>query len=345
MSALGKVSRLKRQLIRLIVELIQFPLLLWFVRSADYIYVLPLNNSWARYFPVFKLFSNAKIITDIYIFASDYARDRMEQLKLSQSNLRNARKLDRAIIKWSDYLIHTSERELKFVAKREGIMLAAEKVIVIPQFAPTRELISFFPDRTNESVFSVCWWGMPSPLHGLNDILEAVLLYRSKMHHNDRDICLTLFCGRKPEEMILELESNIKSLHLNDFVVINKEASFGNGQLIEQLRAGCDLALGHFSNHSEKSRIILTTKVIDAISLGIPVLTRKTLVQEEFLDGKTDIYVCEPNAESIAATMLDISRNPDESQCRKLKALEKFHQHFSNKAFNRKLKSFLISLK
>ena len=81
--------------------------------------------------------------------------------------------------------------------------------------------------------------------------------------------------------------------------------SFFDGKLPEYLIDNCDLALGIFGETLKAERAI-PNKVVEALSMGIPTLTRHSPALNEFFDIELDLWTCEPSPDAIADAILKI---------------------------------------
>lgn len=141
------------------------------------------------------------------------------------------------------------------------------------------------------------------------------------------------FCLPYPENEVSKLKNVLIKENLTKQVFINTEFTISNGKLQDFLVNNVDLALGHFSDSSDKARNILCTKVVDAMSMKIPVLSRYTTATEEHFDINNDLYVFEPNANSIANSILLIQSDPIEASRRSGNGYAKWNLSFTKESF------------
>jgi hypothetical protein len=92
---------------------------------------------------------------------------------------------------------------------------------------------------------------------------------------------------------------------LDSHVFLRKDLTFFDDSLPRYLIENCDLALGIFGN-TAKANNTVPTKLVDALSLGIPTLTMNSPALTEFFNPQTDLWTCEPSSVSIAETVMKI---------------------------------------
>lgn len=72
-----------------------------------------------------------------------------------------------------------------------------------------------------------------------------------------------------------------------------------NGKLAPFLSKNCALAIGNFGS-SEKARTVLVNKLVDALSLGIPCLSMRTLATTELFQNDEGLLFADPDPADIA---------------------------------------------
>lgn len=149
----------------------------------------------------------------------------------------------------------------------------------------------FFTEPKQGESFNVCWWGTYIPLHGLENLIKAFA------YINNKKIKLFLF-GDSHEKAAPYLDL-ITKLDLNEKIIINNNYSFMNGKLAPFLSKNCALAIGNFGS-SEKARTVLVNKLVDALSLGIPCLSMRTLATTELFQNDEGLLFADPDPADIA---------------------------------------------
>jgi glycosyltransferase involved in cell wall biosynthesis len=264
---------------------------------ADVIYLLPMNVKFIRSAIWAAKIFNKKLIVEMYISLYDsLVRDR-EKLKYESKEAKLCREKDILALTKSNYIIHTSSQEMNHWEKILGIKIDRNKVFISPN-CNTPSLIlkrSFMQD----GILKICWWGSFIPLHGLDNILQAMQILKQ------REVPFTCNLFGVDNHSFPQYAEKIQLAQLELNVFLRKDLSFTDGSLPQYLVDNCDLALGIFGN-TDKALNVVPNKLTEALSMGIPTLTMNSPALKEFFDPEADFWTCEPVPESIAESILII---------------------------------------
>lgn len=265
---------------------------------ADVIYLPPMNNRFIKSALWASKAFNKKLVVEMYTSLYDtFVRDR-KLIKPESKKAKLVLRKDILSLTKSDYIIHTSNHELTYWEKIMGISIDPSKVFIAP-------ICNIFPLASKKKflqndVLRICWWGTFIPLHGLDNILQAMKILKQ----TQAKVTCNLF-GVNNEFF----DSYLEKIHLyqiNDFVILRKDLNFSNGLLPNYLVDNCDLALGIFGD-TDKADNVVPNKLIEALSMGLPTLTMNSPALKEFFNPETDFWACEPSPESIAESILTIA--------------------------------------
>ena len=265
---------------------------------ADVIYVLPLNNHLIENaIKVTKIFKK-KLIVENHVSLYD---NLLEERKKYNEGLQKAEKemrRDKLALCQPDYIINTSNHEPEYWGKKLGITIDQDKVFIAPLFGSSRLVHQKI--FMQNGILQICWWGSFLPLHGLENIIEAMKLLK------EREVKFTcnLFGINNSEYNVYAEEIRIAQLDYSVF--LRKDLTFYDDSLPRYLVENCDLALGIFGN-TDKAHNTFPTKLVESLSMGIPTLTMNSLALQEFLNPETDLWTCEPSPEAIAESILTIA--------------------------------------
>lgn len=271
-----------------------------FVKAAfaDLIYLPPMNARfiksaiWAA-----KIFRK-KLIVEMYFSLYDtLVRDR-QTMKEGSRQAESVRRKDILALTKSDYIIHTSNYEISYWEELLDIKVERDKLFI----APVCNVATLTHQREfkQDDVLRICWWGTFIPLHGLDNILEAMKILQKQ---NLKFICILFGINN---DFFTEYTNKIKLSQLESHVFLRKDLSFSDNSLPQYLVEKCDLALGIFGN-TEKARSAVPNKLIEALSMKIPTLTMNSPALQEFFNPEIDFWVCQPSPESIAQSITKIS--------------------------------------
>jgi glycosyltransferase involved in cell wall biosynthesis len=221
-------------------------------------------------------------------------------------------------IESADVLVHLAKTELEHIARVVGATVDPSRVRIVPLAVEDRTLAAPAPSDT----FRVAWWGTYIPLHGLPHILEATRLLKER----GRPIHLALLgmAGPGHDDAVRQ----VSEIGIRPWVDVRTDETFVNGRLTRRLETECDLALGIFGD-TEKARVVIPNKVLDAFALGLPVLTMSSPALGELIDVETELFTCTNTAEAIADTIEAIRGNPVEASRRSLAGRLRYEETFS----------------
>jgi len=260
--------------------------------TSSCIVVLPMATG----FPIWHLKIarrlNIPILTDFYI--SQFDTQVNDRKNISQ-NTRKAAKLrdfDKKLFKFSTtcVFLNASERDyyMSIVGERD-----IGKTKIIPLCVPEQKKahLGFFYGQ--RKMIHICWWGTYIPLHGLEQIIKASSVLKSNGvgHH--------LYILGTSDEKARPYKELIRSLGLSEYVTIRNDLRYADGTLPAFLQEECDVALGAFGP-SRKARTVLVNKILEALSMQIPVITQPSEGVLEFLEPGRDLETVEPTPEGIA---------------------------------------------
>jgi len=270
-----------------------------FIKSffADVIYILPLNISLIENAVLVSKLFRKKLISENHVSLYDTILEERDVYKggIQKENLEMRR--DKLALTKPDYIINTSNHEPAYWAKKLGIELDNSKVFVAPIFSGST--LTLKRNFMEDGVLKICWWGTFIPLHGLDNILQAVKILKAR---NVQFRC-NFFGIDNPS--FKAYAKKIQLDELDSHVSLRKDLTFFDGSLPQYIIKNCDLALGIFGNTSKASNCF-PTKLVESLSMGIPTLTMSSPALTEFLDLNTDLWTCEPSPVSIAEMITEI---------------------------------------
>ncbi|MDJ0691592.1 MAG: glycosyltransferase [Xenococcaceae cyanobacterium MO_188.B32] len=198
----------------------------------------------------------------------------------------------------SDFIIHTASHELDYWEKLLNIKLEKEKVFIAPNFNVSR--LAHRRKFKQDGKLKICWWGTFIPLHGLDNILQAMKILQEK---EVQFACNLFGVGNA---LFTKYAEKIQLDRLEDCITLRKDLSFSDDSLPKYLIDNCDLALGIFGN-TDKAYNTVPNKLIEALSMEIPTLTMSSPALKEFFEPETDLWTCQPSPEAIAESILTIA--------------------------------------
>lgn len=286
-------------------KFLYLPELFFKVVFSDVIYLPPMNTRFIKSATWIAKIFRKKLVTEMYISLYDtYVRDRKllkgKQIEVNSYQAKAMRFHDRFALKYSDYIIHTATHELQYWEEILDVQIDSKKIFIAPN-CNTSKLI-YKKNYEVEKAFKICWWGTFIPLHGLENILQAMKILQSKRFN------FTCNLFGVDNGLFNYYQEKINQENLAEYVVLRKDLNFADTSLPKYLINHCDLALGIFGNNGKANNTI-PNKLIESLSMGIPTLTMNSPALKEFFEPKTDLWTCNPDPESIAESIFSIANN------------------------------------
>ncbi|MBX2862983.1 MAG: glycosyltransferase [Leptolyngbyaceae cyanobacterium MAG.088] len=298
----GEKKDLLTKVMRLLFSGYYFIELFIYAALADVVYLLPLNSSLIR--PVVwasRLFKT-KLVVEMYVSAYDTLVRERKEIEKDSAAAQKLRKNDSLALSAADYVVHLARYELSYWEQLFEITLADDKIAIAPLFCEP-SLTKMQHQAKREGCLRICWWGTLIPTHGMSNILQAL----HQLQKSGIDFSCQLF-GAPPkgkEFLLKKYQSEIDSLGIAERVSLRQDLKFSDDTLPRYLVDNCDLALGTFGN-TQKAQASVPNKLIEALILGIPVLTMRTPALEEFFTPGVDFWSCEATPEAMADAITKI---------------------------------------
>jgi glycosyltransferase involved in cell wall biosynthesis len=265
---------------------------------ADVIYLLPKNTIYIKNVLWVAKLLRKKLIVEMHISLYDNYVKEYKMIEVDDRKAKTFKELDILALTKSDYLIHSADYELVYWEKLLNIQVDRSKVFIAPNCNTSTTLLhqrSFMQD----GVLRICWWGTFIPLHGIDKILQAMQTLKEK----EVKFTCNLFGVDRP--IFSTYAEKIQQANLGDCVFLRKDLNFADGSLPKYLVENCDLALGIFGD-GDAARHALPNKLNEALAMRLPILTMNAPALTEFFDPEVDFWTCEPSADSIVMSILNI---------------------------------------
>jgi glycosyltransferase involved in cell wall biosynthesis len=204
------------------------------------------------------------------------------------------RLMDRIPCRLADRVLIDTDAQRDFFVEKYGIPASKFVKVVVganPEIYSARER----PPRS-DGKFRVHWHGYIVPFHGVETILEAARLVRSRPEIEFR--LVTTFNGKtrwvqkRAEEMAL---TNVFFL-----------PAVSQQKLAEQI-LDADLCLGVFGSNP-KAQLVVPNKLYECLACGRPIITAELPAIKEVVGTSGAVALCAPSsASALAAKILELS--------------------------------------
>ena len=299
----GEKKSLFAKLARMILSGYRFVELFIQTALADIVYVLPLNTQLIKPVGLACRLCGAKLITEMYISRYDTLVRERQEIEANSVLANKAKASDITALTQSDYVVHLSRYELQYWGDLLNIKIDFDKVLIAPLFCEP-DLINFQSSHVFDGVLNIFWWGTFIPTHGLDVILQALIILKQKQI---KYTCHLFGIPPKGKEHLFkDYETQIETADLGDRVFLRKDLRFSDNSLPRYLAENCDVALGIFGR-TEKAKAAIPNKLVEALTMGIPILTMDTPALEEFFDPDTDLWTCGSDPDAIAEALSAIA--------------------------------------
>lgn len=300
---------------------------------ADVVYLLPMGRLNPLEVLCVRLF-RIKVVGEFYVSRYDtYVNDRKTMARESKEAQAELLK-DQHLIDISNHVVflNASERTyyLRIIGREEKDV--ASSVIPLVTNRKKRALIPYVHE--NEATMVLCWWGTFIPLHGLDKIVRAA----SILHEKNLDFKLYLF--GTSDEKSKPYQKMIDDSGLGEYIFIDNSKRFADQSLTDFLAQYCDIAFGNFGD-SEKARTVMVNKVVEAASMGLPVISQRTSALEEFFMDGESIFFSESTPEKIAEKVIQLSKDKPGLGKVAQSGSDVFESHFTKEAYLKGVVSIL----
>lgn len=292
---------------------------------SDVIYILPMGELNTFELKIASLLKK-KVITDFYISKYDtYVNDKQRVDKTSKK-AKNMLQLDQNLIDLSSEVIFLNRSEREYYLEVINRSDTTTKTFNIPLVTEKKEKASLNYLQGDKKKITLCWWGSYIPLHGLDKIIQ------SSKYLKEGGLDFELYLFGTSDKKSIPYKKTIDQLELNDCVFIDNRKNFADKSLEKFLLDECDLAFGNFGD-SGKAKVVMVNKVVEAISMQLPVISQPTKALQEYFADKEDIYFCGSDPKDIADVILDAVENKEKLlQCAK-NGYSQYRKSFSKEAY------------
>ena len=242
---------------------------------------------------------------------------------------------DRLSLRTSDLVIFDTATHEKYFKRLLGVKLASSAVIPVG-FNSKVFIRDLFSKRNNqEDTLNVAYWGTVVPLHGIDRVVRATQLVQK-----ESNIRFHFFLQNNQDklEFLRNVEGGDGTLPTNVTVHLHR--------IMDDPSVLCSMgaAIGIFGT-SQKAGNVISSKIYEAMSLGIPVFTADTKAIREFFTDGRNIVLCELGCpESLSDKLLYYCKHRAELLSIGLRAKNLVWEKFEAKPLGSSLGSLLKAL-
>ena len=295
--------------------------------SANIVYVTTLNVDiniiweliWAKVL-------RKRIIIDYYVSVYDTVVTDRKWFREKSLMSRVARLIDKFYLWVGTDIIFLNKTEQNRYSTFVGMPKDMNKFHIIPLCTEKNGEVKSKFLYENNSEINICWWGSYLPLHGLENLFEAMKILK------ESGVNIHWYFFGNDSKRGKKYRDLVETLELDNYT-FRDDATFNNGVLSKFLEENCDLALGNFGD-SEKSRNVLINKILDAAAMKVNLLTCYSEAVMEYFDEEKNLFMCECNGESIATAIVKfIDSSKEDLKERIDNAYDVYEKNFSVDSF------------
>ena len=295
--------------------------------STTHVFLLPMNEKFGW---VYKLAHRLGKKTIMDFYSSRYVKWVDENLQLDQEHLSPAkikrlRKYERRVVQHTDELIFLNKGDAEYYLGRIGFSPDEVHYRIMPLAVPSRHKAKLEGFKQTRDFFNLVWWGKAAKVHGIEHILEAAQQLKSQA------LNFHLYLLDSDPKRAKILQEKILAQDLADVASARADLSFATG-LESFLIEHCDIALGSFGLNT-LATVGISNKIVDALSMGIPMVTMNTHAIQEFSLDEKLLTVCNPEPASIYDAILELIEGHFDFKAYQQRAMDTHQRLFSAERF------------
>lgn len=233
------------------------------------------------------------IVLDLFLSAYDTVVIDRQMCKPGSPLARFMRRTDQRACEAADCVLVDTPANAVFTSELVG--LPRERFVAVPVSDPMEagEGLPYRPPEVDGTI-ELLFFGTGVPLHGLGHLLDAV-------EQCDR-VHLTLVCGSAADRVRAQAIPSSRVRVLGEFV---------DPEVLRDYLARSHLVAGVFGT-SQKADRVIPFKVMQALSVGRPVITARTRATSSVLREGIDAVLVPPgNATALAAVLSSLAEQPE----------------------------------
>ncbi len=296
------------------------------LKATDYLYVgFPGHFDVLLAYPIAKIFRKKIIFNPLVVFYTGFVNDQgiLKEGTVLASILKFGEKM---IYKMTDVVIVDTELQKKHLHDLFNVSYSKMHTLAI---GADNEIYKHMPKEAGKDTFNVVYYGLYSPLHGVEHIVTAAELCK-----DDKTIkFLMIGNGNTFESTVKEVKKRnlINVIFYPDMTELDAFSTLATG----------DVFLGFLQGHPTVDRVV-PNKVYQGLAMGKGVISADSPVMREVFTHKKDIYLCDASSgKSLAEAINFLKNNPKNLQSMAKNGYELFIQKFTPSVIGRNLLTIL----
>ena len=294
--------------------------------EVDAIYVgYPGHFDVLMAYPIAKLFRKKLIFNPLLIFFTGFSEE--QGILTKKSLMGRIIKLGETVVyNACDMVFADTPFQEKYLMRDFNV--AKEKLRVLPIGANDR-YYKYTPYTNLSKKINVCYYGLYSPVHGVEHIIEAARILK-----DNKDIKFIFVGIGQTFKASFERAKKLKLTNVEFFYDVPMEK---HPAIIEK----ADIFLGFLQKHPTVDRVI-PNKIYQGLALGKVVLTADAPVTRSIFTHRKNMYFCKPSdPEDLVKAIVDLQTHPNLRKEIADNGYALYKKEFTPKAVGRKLIQFV----
>jgi glycosyltransferase involved in cell wall biosynthesis len=278
---------------------------------------------------VAKFFRKKLIFNPIFIVYVSLS-DEMKMLKKKSLMGYVIMKCESLVYSLCDMVFADTPDQIKVFEK--VFKISKEKLRVLPIGADNKGYVFSKYKNANGRKVNVVYYGLYSPIHGVNTIIDAANILK-----NNKDVSFTMIGYG------VDYDSNYKRAQELGLKNITFYPDIREGKHLKLVQCA-DIFLGFLQKHPSVERII-PNKVYQGLALGRAVVTAESKVIRGVFTDRKNIYLCKPdNPKALVKAILHLKNNPKLRSEIAKNGYELYTQAFTPKVVGKKFSGYVSEL-
>lgn len=292
------------------------------LRGCEFIYIgFPGHFDVILAYPIKVLLRKKIVFNPLVVFYTGFVKDQgfIKEGSLFANIIKFGEK---QIYKMSDLIIADTKLQEKHIHELFGVPYSKMRTVAI---GADNSVYKYSPKVKKSEDFNVVYYGLYTPLHGIEYILDA-----AEFCKKDKEIKFLMVGKGNTYEFCVNEAKKRKLTNIVFYPNMTEVDAF-------ETLASADIFLGFLQKHPSVDRII-PNKVYQGLALGKAVITADAPVMRSVFTHKENIYLCaQADGKSLADGILELKENPQLLVSIAENGHRKFNATFTPKSIGRNL--------
>ena len=280
-------------------------------------------------YPIAKLFGKKLVFNPLLIVYNGFA-DEQGILKKKSVLGRAIKTVESICYKLCDMVF--ADTPFQYEHLKNDFNIPESKLRVLPIGADDTGYKYTLYKNTKGKKVHVVYYGLYSPIHGVEHIIEAANILR-----NDKDVHFSFVGQGNTYEQNFKRANELKLSNVTFYHDIPESEHL-------PIMQSADIFLGFLQKHPTVDRVI-PNKVYQGLALGRVVLTADSSVTRSVFTNKKDAYLCESsNPKALVSAIIELKDNPRLRTSIAAAGYKLYKNHFTPKAVGKQLIDYIAEI-